>query len=373
MEKYRIVLAGGGSGGHIYPLLVVARKIGEKMPGQAEFLYIGTDGKLETDALAQAGIPAKHIATGKWRRYFSIQNFLDIFRVIWGFFQSLWYLFQYMPDVVFSKGGAPAVPVVIAAWIYRIPILTQESDSMPGAANRVIGAFADRIAVGFATAKDYFPAKKTVFTGNPVSSEILSGVPERARNRFVLSPHKPVLAVLGGSQGAQTLNWTTVGIAPSLLEHFQILHVTGAEKYETTVKWAEESGIDVKHSEYHILPFLDSQAMGDLLSVADVIIARAGASTMTEVAAVGRAALILVPHKAGSNRHQEMNAFELVRADGAVVIDESDLGENIILNRAIRLWHEEPARQKMCQNMRAWYKADAAETIATGVIGLIKK
>lgn len=373
MRKYHIALTGGGSGGHVYPLLAVARKLEEKLPGQVELLYIGSDGQFEKEAMRDAGIRTNFIMSGKWRRYSSAKNFSDVFKMFFGLLQSLWYLFRFMPDVVFSKGGAAAVPVVIAAWIYRIPVLTHESDAMPGSANRVIGKFADRIAVGYATAKSYFSGGKTVFTGNPVRPEILSGSADRARQRFGLHGNKPVLAVLGGSQGAKSLNWTIVGIATPLMEHFQIVHQTGSEKYDQVIEWAGNAGIDVKASDYHPIPFLDAQAMGDLLAVADVIIARAGAGVITEVAAVARAALILVPHRQGSNRHQEMNASEIVESGGAVVIDETDLGENIILNKAIRLWHQEPERLKMQQALKAWYKGDAADVIANGVIGLLKK
>lgn len=373
MAKYRIVLTGGGSGGHIFPLIAVACKLREQLQGDVEFLYIGSEGPIEAVAMHDAGIPTRFIRFGKWRRYASGRNFTDIFRMILGFFQSLWLLLRYMPDVVFSKGGAVAVPVVVVAWLYRIPILTHESDAMPGTANRIIGKFADRIAIGYPTAKAYFAAGKTVYTGNPVRGELLAGNLDRARTRFGLLTGKPVLTVLGGSQGARILNQALVRAARLLSEHFQIVHQTGSEKYDETVGWLEELGIHKDDSTYRAVAFLQTEEMADLLSVTDIVICRSGAGTIAEVAATGRVAAILVPHSAGSNEHQRMNAYEVARSGGAVVLDENNLGENFLFNKAVQLWQEESVRVRMIEALKQWYRADAADVIAQGIVGLLKK
>jgi UDP-N-acetylglucosamine--N-acetylmuramyl-(pentapeptide) pyrophosphoryl-undecaprenol N-acetylglucosamine transferase len=372
-QAYRIVLAGGGSGGHIFPLIAVAEKLQSNPDYTVDLLYIGPVGKMERDVMDMAGIRTKSLVTGKWRRYFSILNFVDIFRVSWGFLQSLWYLWVYMPEVVFSKGGAPAVPVVIAAWLYNIPVLTHESDAMPGAANRIIGKFADRIAVGYASAKSFFRASKTVVTGNPIRSGLItSGDSARAKQRFGLTGNKPVLAIFGGSQGARSVNKTMAAIAPSLLEHFEIIHQTGVGKDEETRALLEEYGVRPEEKHYVVVPFLDTQAMSDLLSVADVVVSRSGVGQITEVAAVGRAALILLPHTGGGNGHQRMNAYEVARAGGALVLDENNAGENLLLHKIIRLWYDEPTRKNMITSLRDFYRADAADVITQGVFGLIK-
>ena len=373
MTQYRIVLAGGGSGGHIFPLIAIAGRLREKLSGQVEFWYIGPHGTMEREAFSAAGIPIKWISYGKWRRYFSFLNFVDIFRMIFGILQSLWYLLVFMPDAILSKGGGPAIPVVLAAWMYRIPILTHESDAMPGAANRIIGTFADRIAVGYPSARDFFSAAKTVVTGNPVRPEIFAGDVARARQRFGLSGNKPVLAVFGGSQGAKSLNAAICGVAPSLLEHFDIIHQTGAGKDEEVVALLSEYGVKPSERQYAVVPFLDTEAMSDVLAVADIVISRAGVGQIMEVAAVGRAALILVPHGAGSNGHQRMNAYEVARSGGAIVLDEPNLGENLLLHKTIRLWYDEPGRKKIIEALHGWYRADSADVIALGVIGLLKK
>ncbi|MEN8252463.1 MAG: glycosyltransferase [Patescibacteria group bacterium] len=177
VENKRVVLAGGGSGGHVFPLVAVVEEL-KKEDENIEFLYIGTKaqmGKVASEVMEEINIPTKNVMTGKIRRYFSLQYFLDIVRVPIGILQSLWYLLVFMPDVVFSKGGYASVPVVIAAWIYRIPVLTHDSDAIPGWANRVCGKLSRFIAVSFETSKKYFVANKTINTGNPIRKEMMEG------------------------------------------------------------------------------------------------------------------------------------------------------------------------------------------------------
>lgn len=372
IKTYRIVLAGGGSGGHIFPLIAVAEKLRTDPERHIELLYIGPIGQMEREAMAEAAIPMQLISSGKWRRYFSFLNFLDIFRGLWGFLQSLWYLWIYMPDAIFSKGSASAVPVVIAGWLYNIPILTHESDAMPGVANQIIGKFSDRIAVGYPSAKSYFRASKTVVTGNPVRVGLITSDIERAQKRFGLTGTKPVLAIFGGSQGAHSVNKIMATIAPSLLEHFEIVHQTGIGKDEETLEILHEYGVRPEEKKYVVVPFLDTQGMSDLLSVASLVVSRAGIGQITEVAAVGRAVLILLPHNEGSNGHQRMNAYEVARMGGALVFDENNIGENLLLHKILHLWHDEPLRTKMIAALREFYRPDAAEVIARGVQGLLK-
>ncbi|OGS62832.1 MAG: hypothetical protein A2X07_10930 [Flavobacteria bacterium GWF1_32_7] len=152
----RIVLTGGGTGGHVFPLIAVVEKIREE-DHNTEFLYLGSGGELEKRIMNENSIPSKSIMSGKMRRYFSFLNFLDFFKLPVGILQSLWHLLWYMPDVIFSKGGYVSVPVAFAAWVYMIPILTHESDAMPGLANRIIGKMSQRIAISYPSTRKYFP------------------------------------------------------------------------------------------------------------------------------------------------------------------------------------------------------------------------
>lgn len=183
----RIVLTGGSSGGHLFPLVAVAKELRRILGAQAELVYIGTGGPLEKRTMEKESIPAKHVLSGKRRRYFSWQNFIDPFKVPIGIIQSLWMLLWYMPDVIFAKGSYASVPVCIAGWIYRIPILIHESDARPGTANELIAKIARRVAASYPSAEKYFPAHEVALTGNPIRPEINQGSAQVLREKFELT------------------------------------------------------------------------------------------------------------------------------------------------------------------------------------------
>lgn len=371
--KFRIVLCGSGTGGHIFPLTVVAKEIDKRLEGQVEFLYIGADGPFERTAMQAAGIQTQFIQTGKWRRYFSILNFTDIFRVLYGFIQALVFMYRYMPDVVFSKGGSAAVPVVIAAKLYGIPVLTHESDAVPGVANRIVGKLADRVAVGYSMAKGYFASAKVAQTGTPVRPEIVAGDAVRARATFRLPEGRPLLLVLGGSQGARSINRIFSRIAPKLVNYFEVVHQTGEKNFEETKQWIDEAQLGENAPHYHLVPFIQGADLGDLLAAADTIVARAGASQIADIAARSSAALILVPLSSAANDHQRMNAYEVARLGGALVLEETNLGENILLNNIVRLSQDRALHDQMAKALKPFYHPDAEESIAAGVVGLLER
>lgn len=278
----RIVLTGGVSGGHTFPLVAVARALRQKSSlaslddsAKVELLFIGPRGRFEKDAMEKEHIPVRYILTGKWRRYFSLQNFIDPFKAFIGFVQALWYLFLFMPDVVFAKGGGATALVVLAAWIYRIPVLIHDSDAVAGRANRFLARFASRVAIAYPNAHSFFPSHKTVLTGNPVRAEILTGDASRSFKLFGLSPEKPVLLVLGGSQGAQTLNKVVLGVLPSLLEkNIQVLHQAGSQNYESVVSSVETYGLKMGESGYMPWPFFTAEELADAMQCATLVIDR---------------------------------------------------------------------------------------------------
>jgi UDP-N-acetylglucosamine--N-acetylmuramyl-(pentapeptide) pyrophosphoryl-undecaprenol N-acetylglucosamine transferase len=370
-KPIRIVVTGGGTGGHIMPLVAVAEKLREKLGSGAEFLYVGSKGKIEQTTMAAAGIPMKFIVYGKMRRYWSFRNFVDIFKIPLGFLQSLWHLLWYMPDAVFSKGGAVAVPVVIAAWVYRIPILTQDADAMPGMANRILGKFADRVAIAYPSAQQYFLADRVALTGNPIRQEITRGSAEEGRRRFGLEEGKPVVLVLGGSLGARVIDQAVVRVLPKLLPKAQVIHQTGEKPYEETVKLAAQLGVEANKNGYVPRDFLQIDELKDALAVADLVLSRAGANAIAEIAAVGKPA-ILVPLAIAANDEQRMNAYEIARIGGALVLEEGNLGENILLHKIEGLLKDESLRQKMGAAIRAFHHPQAADMIADGLLELIQ-
>jgi UDP-N-acetylglucosamine--N-acetylmuramyl-(pentapeptide) pyrophosphoryl-undecaprenol N-acetylglucosamine transferase len=371
VREIRIVLTGGVSGGHTFPLIAVSRALKQASKDPVELLYIGTKGPFEDVLIIGEGIPAKYIFTGKWRRYFSMLNFTDLFKLPLGFFQALWHLFSFMPDVVFAKGGSVSVPVGVAAWVLHIPIVIHDSDAVAGRANRFLSKIAMRIAVAYPTAKEFFPAAKTALTGNPVREEILSGDGVRARGQHRFSDSKPLVLVLGGSQGARSLNMALVRILPALLHSAQVLHQTGAGNFDETVRLAGEVGIKAGREGYIPVPFLSSQELADALALAEVVISRAGASSITELAATGKTS-ILVPLPFAANDEQRMNAYEVARFGGAVVLEEGNLGEHLFLSKVEELLANSELRARMSEKIRLFYNKDAAKAIAEGILSLVK-
>jgi UDP-N-acetylglucosamine--N-acetylmuramyl-(pentapeptide) pyrophosphoryl-undecaprenol N-acetylglucosamine transferase len=365
----KIVLTGGGTGGHIFPLITVANKIKEKNP-ETEFLFIGPRGKLEHELMDAAGIPIKNIKVGKMRRYFSAHNFVDFFKVPIGIIQSLWHLLVYMPDAIFSKGGYASLPVVLAGWVYRIPILIHESDSVPGVTNDILGKFATRVAVSYAQAERDFPAAQVVLTGNPLREDINQGNAEKARAEFALLGSKKVIFVIGGSQGSRVINEKILTLLPHMLHRYQVIHQTGNLDFERVRHKAGELGIKAGHDGYYPVPFVPDNGR-DILALADIVITRAGANSLSEIAANGKPAIV-VPLENSANDHQRMNAYAIAKMGGCIVLEENNLGEHVLLNKIDEIAENEELRKSLSQNIQAFYHADAADKIATGILEMVE-
>ena len=372
----RVVLTGGVSGGHTFPLIAVSRALTVLYPEGIEFLFIGSNSKggFESESMGEEGIPTRYVLTGKLRRYFSFQNFIDPFKVPIGIIQALWHLFRFLPNAVFAKGGSASVPVVIAAWLLRIPVLIHDSDAVAGRANRLLARFATRIAIAYPSAKKYFPEDKTALTGNPVRSEILSGNIERAKSRFDLSSDKPTLLVIGGSQGAKALNEATLRILPAALkENVQILHQTGEESYKDILASVSDQGIIPDGtSGYLPKPFFTADELADALVFSTLVLSRAGAGSISELAA-NKKAVILVPLASAANNEQRMNAYDIAEIGGALVLEEANLGEHILLRKIGELLNDETLRKSMGEKLSVFYHPEAAANIALGLQDLMEK
>jgi UDP-N-acetylglucosamine--N-acetylmuramyl-(pentapeptide) pyrophosphoryl-undecaprenol N-acetylglucosamine transferase len=319
--------------------------------------------------MSAENIPMKSILSGKIRRYFSLMNFVDPFKVPIGFVQSLLYLFSYMPDVVFAKGGSVSVPVCLAAWVLRIPMLIHDSDAVAGRANRFLARFASRIAIAYPSAQEFFPVGKTALTGNPVRQEILSGNVARANGRFGLTQDRPLVLVLGGSQGAKYLNMSVIRILPELLREAQVIHQVGEANYEEAVTLAGEFGVKAGHGGYIPIPFLGPEDLSDVLSRANLVISRAGAGSIAELAACGKA-VILVPLPTAANDEQRKNAYDVAKFGGALVLEEGNLGEHLFLSEIDSLLKNPDFRSDMEKKIRAFYNPEAANMLADGVLSL---
>jgi UDP-N-acetylglucosamine--N-acetylmuramyl-(pentapeptide) pyrophosphoryl-undecaprenol N-acetylglucosamine transferase len=361
----RIVLTSGGTGGHLFPLVVVAEKIKEKQP-DAELLFIGPKGLLEESLMKKNNIPVNKILVGKFRRYFSFSNFLDIFKIPIGIIQSLWYLLKYMPDVIFSKGSYASLPVVIAGWIYQIPIMVHESDSVPGKTNEILGKLANRVAISYPQAESFFTPEKAVLTGNPLRQDINQGNAQKIREKFSLTELKKIIFVWGGSQGSDLINSKIINILPKLLKNYQVIHQTGKKNFEKVKARAGEMGIKEGRGGYFAIPFIEDD-LKDILAAADLVISRAGANSLSEIAANKKPAII-IPLKNSANDHQRKNAYFLSQIGGCLVLEEENLGESLLLSRINEIMESQELQEKFSKNIQKFYHSDAAEKITAGIL-----
>jgi UDP-N-acetylglucosamine--N-acetylmuramyl-(pentapeptide) pyrophosphoryl-undecaprenol N-acetylglucosamine transferase len=261
--------------------------------------------------------------------------------------------------------------VVLAGWLYRIPIFVHDSDCVPGLANSILGKLATRVAVSYPEAEREFTPGRVALTGNPVSTEINQGDPEKARKMFSLTDIKKTIFVYGGSQGSQIINNKIIKILPQLLKKYQVIHQTGEKNYADVVHKAGELGIKAGRDGYVALPFI-REDLKDILAVADLVISRAGANSLSEIAANGKPAIV-IPIERSANNHQRMNAYSISKAGGCIVLEESNLGENIFLSRITEILEGDELAGRLSQNIRQFYHPDAADKIAEGIIEIIKK
>ena len=366
----RILFTGGGTGGHLFPIVAVAREIKKNYrPSDGstlEMLFVGPE-TVGDNILEKEGISKRLISAGKLRRYFSGHNLLDFFRVVIGFFQSLWVLYSYMPNVIFSKGGFGSVPVVMAAWIYRIPVLVHESDTIPGLSVRLTAKLSKRIAISFERTAAYFPAKKTALVGNPIRAELLSGSKEQAKTIFGLDGQKPLVLVLGGSQGAKVINEIIFLAMPSLIQKCEIIHQCGQENFDELKLLIGSTN----PPGYHLFPFLTEEQMKQALAAADIVISRAGAGSIFEIAATGKPSIIIpLPQSAGD--HQKLNAFDYAKTGATLALAQENLTPNFLKDRVFHYLENPELLKKMGEAAKAFARPDADKQIAQEVLNIAK-
>src|SRR5699024_784758 len=232
----RIILTGGGTAGHVTPNIALLPRLKEL---QYDIHYIGSYNGIEKELIAPFQIPYHGISSGKLRRYFSVKNFTDPFRVLKGFHEANKLIRTLKPDVIFSKGGVVSVPVVMAGKHSRVPVIIHESDMTPGLANKLAMSSATKICCNFPETLEHLPKEKAVLTGSPIRQELLSGDREAAKKFCGFTSDKPVILIIGGSLGAAAVNKAVRSILPKLLENFQIIHLCGKGKLDTSL-----TGID---------------------------------------------------------------------------------------------------------------------------------
>ncbi len=374
MANYRVLLLGGGSGGHVFPLIAIAEALKEKsqQAGINLDLMILGEGRFMEKAAAEAGLNFKPILAGKLRRYFSPLTILDIFKMPAGFFQALWHVFWFMPDIVFAKGGYASLSGALVSKLYFIPLFVHESDSVPGLANRILGKLAKTVFISFKSSEKYFKSGKMVFTGNPVRKELMNGDRTAGLQNFGLNPALKTVLVLGGSQGAQKINQIILDSLVMLVKDFQILHQCGEGQFQSVktesekiIKEGQGEYADVVKANYKLFPFFDANDMALAYAAADTIISRAGAGSIFEIAMLGKPAII-IPITNSSSDHQLENALEFSKF-GAAMIEEENLTPHIIINQISSLLELE-RYNVISQNLKNFATPDAADKIASSLL-----
>lgn len=343
----RIVLTGGGTAGHVTPNLALLPHL--KKSGY-EVSYIGSYNGIEKELIEAAGIPYYGISSGKLRRYFDFKNFSDPFKVLKGYFEARKLLKKLKPDVVFSKGGFVAVPVVVAAKGKKIPCVIHESDITPGLANKICIPCARKVCANFPETMKYLPADKAVLTGSPIREELFSGNRIAGLDFCGFTANKPVLMIVGGSTGAAALNDAVHNLLPTLLRDYQIIHLCGKGKAS-----AEHDNIEG----YRQFEYISGE-MKDLFAASDMIISRAGANSICEILAL-RKPNILIPLSAAASRgDQILNAESFEHQGFSYVIQEEELTNDTLL-KAIQ--HVNANREKYVEAMEKSSLNSAIQTI----------
>lgn len=333
--------------------------------------------------LENGGISVLKTVSAKMRRYFDLRNFIDIPKFFIAVIQAFWKVFWLMPDVLFSKGGTGSLPVAIACRFYKIPIIIHESDSVAGLSNLIAGKYAKRIGTSFASARDSFLNnfkkerdrqkinERIALVGNPIRKFLVDPVSinsETAKKNLGLDPQKPLLLVVGGSQGAMRINDFFLETAPELLSSgYQVFHQTGIKNFEQFNK--ELNFIlknDAEKQFYQTISYFDEN-IKDAYIAADLVVSRAGSGSIFEIAAMGKAS-ILIPLSDSAYNHQIQNAFEYSKTGAAVMIEESNLKPGIFMSQLKKLFSSQEALKVMAENAKKFVKIDSAKIIAEEII-----
>lgn len=376
-QKYRILLTGGGTGGHIYPLIAVA--VEAQMQAAERFMplevrYVGVCGDYRK-VLEANEIRVTEVVSAKWRRYFSFANVIDGPKLAFAFLQAVWHLLWYMPDVVFSKGGPGALPVVLAARWYRIPVVVHESDSVPGVTNSICAKYARTIAISFPAAAPYFDPAKTVLVGNPIRTYELRLDPSETQahlKRFLgFDDTLPLILVLGGSQGAMRLNTFVLDVLPRILPMAQVMHQTGKKNYDPVLgeyAFIYDSLPAEVRKRYRAIDYFEKD-IRYALGAADIVLSRAGAGGIFEIAAFGKPS-ILVPLPEAAGDHQTKNAYDYAATGAAFVIEDANLLPNMFVHHIEELLRDPDRLGKMSEAARNFAKPQAASNLARIVLQL---
>ena len=367
----KIIVSGGGTGGHIYPALTLIRTLQQKVD-KLEVLYVGTHAGLEADIIPKENIPFATVDLQGFKHSLSPVNILRAARAIKGVGKAMGIVRKFQPDVVIGTGGYVCGPVLMAASLLGIPALIQEQNVIPGITNKILSKFVNVIATGYQEANGAFPANKVVFTGNPIRREVMQQRQESDYEAFGLHPNRKTILVSGGSRGARTINRAMVDV----LKHYadrkdvQILHATGKGEYEDIIGRISAAGLDLKQADNIVVkPYLYN--MPQAMAIADLAVFRAGATGLAELTAKGIPA-ILIPYPYAAENHQEYNARAVEKAGAAKVILNKDLTAPVLVEAIDSVICHQDKLAAMAEASRKLGRPEAADTISELIVELAR-
>jgi UDP-N-acetylglucosamine--N-acetylmuramyl-(pentapeptide) pyrophosphoryl-undecaprenol N-acetylglucosamine transferase len=366
----KILFTGGGTGGHFYPIIAIAQALydsAKKSKVLPPKLYFMAPSQYNPRALFDNDIEFVQVPAGKIRRYFSLLNFTDLFKTLYGVFIAIIRMYQIYPDVVFGKGGYASFPPLLAARILRIPVIIHESDSSPGKVNSWAGKFAQKIAVSYPEASKFFKKEKVAFTGNPIRKDVMEPLTNGAREYLKLDDNIPTIFVIGGSQGAQNINDVIIEGLAELVEKYQIIHQTGRKNFDIVTKTAEIVLKDSRYSHrYHPYDYLNDLSLRMAAGASDIVVSRAG-SAIFEIASWGLPSII-IPLPQNISHDQVNNAFSYAHSGACVVMEEQNLSSHILISEIDRIINNQAIKDKMSQAARQFSHIDAAQKIANVIL-----
>ncbi len=360
----KIVFAGGGTGGHFYPIIAVAEKVNQIIDREniigAKLYYI-SDNPYDKEILFQNGIAFEEISVAKMK-------LTHIFKLFAGIAGALFKMFSIYPDVVFGKGGYASFPTIFAARLLGIPVIIHESDSSPGRVNKWAGKFAKKVAVSFKETAEFFPKEKVAWTGQPVRVGVEKpALRNEALEYFKFESSISTILILGGSQGAELINNTVLDALPRLIEKYQVIHQTGVNNWKIVKGRADVVLTNNSNKTRYISkPFLNELEIKMASGVASVVVSRAG-STLFEIALWGVPS-ILVPITKTNNDHQRKNAFNYAREGACTVIEEANMTANIFSSEIEQIVESKNLWDEMSRSAKAFGKPDAAMKIARALV-----
>lgn len=330
MPIKNIIIAGGGTGGHIYPAIAIANALKREFPN-VRILFVGTDKGLENELVPKAGFRLERIRVKGFQRKLSLDTLRSLKEMFLGIWDSLEIIKEVKPDLVIGTGGYVAGPVVFVAAMLHIPSIIHEQNVRPGVTNRILSKFVDKIAISYKDSKKYFPREKVIVTGNPIREQISSADKGTALKKFKLSSYIPVVLSFGGSQGAEKLNNAISDIIVQIKDkkNFQLIHITGRRNYNKFKEIMKNRGIPLDSlGHIKVKPYI--YEMQDAYAASDLVISRAGAITISEITTCGKPA-ILIPLPTAAGNHQEYNARLLERNGAAKILSNENLtGKNLM-------------------------------------------